>query len=87
MLHELTLLRLQSSQVQRLLLPSLRRFAWNTLGKAVLPMMLKSMDKAERSLFAVRQILKLWRKGVDSDVRLPTRENPESHIQADKLEI
>ena len=84
-LMELSLYRLQSPQVQAILLPTLTRSAWNSHSESVLQTMICSKDKAERE-FAVKTILKIRDKNNFGDLRPRARKLPDLNVMAEKLE-
>ena len=84
-LTELSLFRLQSSEVQNIVLPTLKRSAWNSHSESVLQTMLCSEDKEER-VFAVSMILKIRGKNKLGDLRPRARKHPELHVDSTKLQ-
>ena len=83
-LTELGLFRLQSTEVQEILLPTLRRSAWNSHSESVLQTMLCSEDKEERD-FSVTQILKIRGKNMFGDMKPRARKKPVLDIAATTL--
>ena len=75
-LYELSLYRLQSPQVQEIILPTLLRSAWNSHSESILQTMICSSDRDERE-FAVKQILKMRGKSKLGDMKPRSRKLPQ----------
>ena len=84
-LHELSLFRLQAPSVQELLLPTLRRSAWNSHSESVLQTLVCSQDREERK-FGVEMILKLRGKRKEGDLRPRSRKHPELEVGGTALQ-
>ena len=74
-LTELNLLHLQSTDIQEILLPTLRRSAWNSHSESVLQTMVCSEDKKEQD-FAVDIILKIRGKNQLGNLKPRPRKLP-----------
>ena len=83
-LFELSLYRLQSHQVQEIILPTLLRSAWNSHSESILQTMICSPDREERE-FAVKQILKIRGKNKLGDMKPRPRKLPKLNINAENL--
>ena len=84
-LTELGLFSLLSSEVQQILLPTLKRSAWNSHSESVLQTMLCSKNKSERD-FAVSTILKIRGRNKLGNKKPRPRKLPELNIEATTLE-
>ena len=84
-LTELGLFSLLSSEVQQILLPTLKRSAWNSHSESVLQTMLCSKNKSERD-FAVSTIMKIRGRNKLGNKKPRPRKLPELNIEATTLE-
>jgi hypothetical protein len=84
-LTELRLFQLQSAEVQEILLPTLRRSAWNSHSESVLQTMLCSGSREERE-FAVATILKIRGRSKEGNMRPRARKHPELNTAATSLQ-
>ena len=84
-LTELSLFRLQSDQVQQIVLPTLRRSAWNSHSESVLQTMISSESKEERE-FAVSTILKIRGRNNLGNTKPRPRKLPVLNLEASKLQ-
>ena len=84
-LKELSLFRLQSTEVQEILLPTLKRSAWNSHSESILQTMLCSEDREER-IFAVSMILKIRGNNSLGDLQPRPRKHPNLNISAMTLQ-
>lgn len=84
-LTELSLLRLQSPEVQEIVRPTVKRSAWNSHSESVLQTMLCSEDKEER-VFAVSMVLKIRGKNKCGDLRQRSRKHPELLMDSTSLQ-
>ena len=77
--------RLQSDQVQQIVLPTLRRSAWNSHSESVLQTMISSESKEERE-FAVSTILKIRGRNNLGNTKPRPRKLPVLNLEASKLQ-
>ena len=84
-LTHLSLLKLQSPEVQRLLLPHLRTSSWYAHSEAILQTLLCSQDSEERA-FAVAKILKMRGKQDVGKTMPRKRKLPELREEATQLQ-
>ena len=83
-LTELGLFKLQSPEVQEILLPTLRRSAWHSHSEAVLQSMVCSQDREERE-FAVSAILKIRGRNKLGNTKPRPMKLPELNVDATEL--
>jgi hypothetical protein len=83
-LTELSLFRLQSPEVQTILLPTLRRSAWNSHSESVLQTMLCSKDRQERE-FAISTILRIRGRNKLGNIKPRPRHLPQLNVEATEL--
>lgn len=78
-LTELSLFRLQSAEVQHMVLPTLKRSAWNSHSESVLQTMLCSENREERE-FSVATILQIRGNIKLGDLKPRARKHPDLNI-------